>query len=214
MTAEAQHGVALTRRVIESVRRAPGRSMFEPVAWVGHIPWVEGEARPMPQDALAGAVFPSGRPLSPSPREWMAFDVSLFERYGWFAPDGGFAPRPLDRLVDNELGQPWGETYEPLAERFPECFLLPGGSDSRRVLAVGQPDSEGEYPVLALDVDDMPYAGLMYPGFDVYAAAAAGLVHCEFETYTDLAGHPVYGRRMREHAVRGFAGQLCAEYPF
>ncbi|MGK8490447.1 hypothetical protein [Nocardia asiatica] len=214
MTIEAQHGVGLTRRVIESVRQDPGRSMFEPVAWVGHTPWVAGEPRPWPQNTLTEAVFPSGRPLSPSLREWLAFDTGLFERYGWFGPDGGFTPRPLDQLVHDELGQPWGETYEPLAERFSECFLLPGGSDSRRVLAVGEPDSEGEYPVLALDVDDMPYAGLMYPGFDVYAAEAAGLVHCRFETYTDLAGDPVYGRRMREHAVRRLAGELFAEYPF
>ncbi|UGT68302.1 hypothetical protein LTT66_35020 [Nocardia gipuzkoensis] len=67
-------------------------------------------------------------------------------------------------------------------------------------------------------VSTRPRSAWSCPGstasFDVYAAAAAGLVHCEFETYTDLAGHPVYGRRMREHAVRGFAGQLCAEYLF
>jgi hypothetical protein len=38
----------------------------------------------------------------------------------------------------------------------------------RRVLAVGEPDSEGGYPVLAIDVDGAPYAGLMYSVFDVY----------------------------------------------
>lgn len=214
MTDEVQHGVGLTRRVIESVRGEPGRAMFEPVAWVGHTPWVEGEPRPMDAEVLAEAVFPSGRPISPSLREWLAFDTSLFERCGWFAEDGGFAPRALDELVGSELGQPWGAAFEGLAERFPECFLLPGGSDSRRVLAVGAADSLGEYPVLALDVDDMPYAGLMYPGFDVYVGEVAGFVACEFETYTDLGSDAVYGRRMREHAVRSFAGQLCAEYPF
>ncbi|MGY2122731.1 hypothetical protein ACW9HJ_14910 [Nocardia gipuzkoensis] len=60
----------------------------------------------------------------------------------------------------------------------------------------------------------LPASAQHDPGFDVHAAAAAGLAHCAFETYTDLAGHPVYGRRMREHAVRGFVGRLCAEYPF
>ena len=64
----------------------------------------------------------------------------------------------------------WASLFEPIADRFGECFLLPGGSDSRRVLAVGEPDTIGEYPVLALDVDDMPFLGLMYPGFDVYLA--------------------------------------------
>ncbi|MFJ2837605.1 hypothetical protein ACIO52_19805 [Nocardia sp. NPDC087230] len=214
MRVEVEHGVGLTRRVLDVVRSDPGRSMFEPVAWVGHTPWVDGAPRPMSADAVAATVFPSGRPLSPSLRAWLAFDRGLFERHGWFAADGGFAPRGLDQLVDDELGPPWGELYEPLAGQFPECFLLPGGSDSRRVLAVGEPDSVGEHPVLALDVDDMPYAGLMFPGFDVYAAEAAGLVRCAFETYTDLAADPVYGRRMREHATRRFAGELCVEYPF
>ncbi|WP_159849290.1 hypothetical protein [Nocardia sp. CY41] len=97
MTEQAQHGAASTRRVIGSVRRDPGRSMVEPAAWVGHTPWVEAEPRPMPQDVVARAAFPSGR---------------------------------------------------------------------------------------------------------------------RFETYTDLAADPVYGRRMREHAVRHFAGELGAEYPF
>ncbi|MFE3796396.1 hypothetical protein [Nocardia tengchongensis] len=214
MTDEGRHGVGLTRRVIEMVRRQPARAMFEPVEWVGHTPWVEGEARPMAAEAAGPPVFPSGRAVSPSLREWLAFDVSMFERCGWFDADGGFAPRSLDQLVDDELGQPWGETYKDLAGRFPECFLLPGGSDSRRVLAVGEVDSHGEYPVLALDVDDMPYAGLMFPGFDVHVAEAAGLVDCKFQTYTDLARDPVYGPRMREHAAHCFDGQFSAEYPF
>ncbi|MEU8896437.1 hypothetical protein [Nocardia sp. NPDC048505] len=214
MTEQARHGAALTQQVLASIRGDHGRPMFEPVAWVGHTPWVLGEPRPLAADALAAAVFPSGRPLSPSLRAWLAFDTGLFERHGWFTAAGDFAPRPLDRLAVDELGQPWGELYAPLAERFPECFLLPGGSDSRRVLAVGEPDSAGEYPILALDVDDLPYAGLMYPGFDVYAAQVAGLVECAFETYTDLAAHPVYGRRLREHAAHRFAGELSAQYPF
>lgn len=214
MTTDVLHGAALTRRVIDAVRPTIDRPMYEPVAWVGHTPWVDGAASPMPQDALTTAVFPSGRPLSPALREWFAFDTSLFARHGWFTTDGAFAPRSLDQLVADEFGAPWGEAFAPLAERFAECFLLPGGSDSRRVLAVGEPDSAGEYPVLALDIDDMPFVGLMYPGFDVYVAEAAGLVRCEFDTYTALAADPVYGPRLREHAAHRFAGDLCDEYPF
>jgi hypothetical protein len=38
-----------------------------------------------------------------------------------------------------EWGGDWGGLYAPLAARFDECFLLPGGTDSRRVLATGPP---------------------------------------------------------------------------
>lgn len=204
----------LTRRVIDAVAGDPGGSMLGPVAWTGHVPWVDGAARPRSAEWLASAVFPSGLPLSPSLRTWLAYDASLFERYGWFDARGALAPRALDAIAVEEFGEPWGETYAPLADRFPECFLLPGGSDSRRILAVGEPDSAGEYPVLALDVDDLPYVGLMFPGFDVYVAEAAGLIGVEFDTYTALAGDPVYGRRVREHAARRFGGELDAQYPF
>lgn len=66
----------------------------------------------------------------------------------------------------------------------------------------------------APDFDDLPFVGLMYPGFDVYLAHTAGLIEREFTGYTALAGDPVYGRRMREHTRLRFAGRLCAEFPF
>lgn len=210
MVGSAAHGAALAERVVEAVRREPGRSVLA----YQDVPWVAETARPMPADALAEAVFPSGRPLPPSLRAWLEFDTSLLERFGWFAPGGGFAPRPLDRLVGEEMGAHWGECFAPLADRFAECFLLPGGSDSRRVLAVGEPDSEGECPVLAVDVDDLPFTGLMYPGFDVYLAHAVGIVRRELPSYTALAGDTVYGPRMREHSAHWFAGEVYAEYPF
>ncbi len=208
--ADPAHGAALTERVIDAVRRAPEASALR----YQHVPWVVGPPRPMAADVLADMVFPSGRPLPPSLRRWLAFDVGLLERYDWFDPDGGFAPRPLDQLVDDELGTMWADCFTPLAERFGECFLLPGGSDSRRVLAVGDTDSEGEYPVLAIDVDDLPFVGLMYPGFDVYLADTAGLLRTEFPTYTALFDHAIYSSRMRQHAGHWFAGEAYAEFPF
>ncbi|MGV9615710.1 hypothetical protein [Nocardia xishanensis] len=208
--ASSAHGAALTERVLEVVRRAPEASALE----YQHVPWVADIPRPMAADVLTDMVFPSGRPLSPSLRAWLAFDVSLLERYGWFGPDGELTPRTLDELVGDELGGPWGECYLPLADRFEECFLLPGGSDSRRVIAVGEPDTEGEYPVLAVDVDDLPFVGLMYPGFDVYLADTAKLVRMEFPTYTALFDHATYGPRMRRHARHWFGGDACAEFPF
>ncbi|EGX58112.1 hypothetical protein SZN_19350 [Streptomyces zinciresistens K42] len=206
------HGVALTERAIEAVRRDPAARVL-PYA---PAPWAEGGVpRPLSGDALAAAVLPSGRPLSPSLRTWLAHDAGLLERHGWFTPDGRLAPRPLDRLVGDEMSQAWAPDFAWLSARFPECFLLPGGSDSRRVLAVTEPDARGEYPVLALDLDDLPYLGLMYPGFDVWLADTAGVVDLgRRETYTDLMGHPSYGPRMREHAARCFAGESGVQYPF
>jgi hypothetical protein len=208
---DGSHGVALTVRVIETVRRDPGASALE----YQQVPWVAGGIpTPVDEARLAGLAFPSGRPLSPSLRTWLAFDSTLLERYGWFDADGGLSPRPIDELARAELGEMWGKEFAPLADRFPECFLLPGGSDSRRVLAVTEPDELGEYPVLALDVDDLPFAGLMYPGFDVYLADTAGFVGWEMDSYTELIGHPVYGLRMRRHAATAFAGDAYAEWPF
>ncbi|MFI5838450.1 hypothetical protein ACIA8K_01860 [Catenuloplanes sp. NPDC051500] len=209
MRAGGVHGAALVDRVIESVRPEPGRSMLSYLT----VPWVEGgEPQPRPAEALA---FPSGRPLSPSLRAWLAFDASLFTRHGWFGPDGALTPRPLDRLVADEVGQPWGELFGPVAARFPECFLLPGGSDSRRALVVTEPDSTGEYPILAIDVDDLPCAELMYPGFDVYLAANATVIDpAPGGGYSALLTDPVYGARMREHAKQLFGGATAIEYPF
>ncbi|MCF2533292.1 hypothetical protein [Yinghuangia soli] len=207
----AVHGVGLVERVIAEVRRDPGASALS----YRDVPWVDGGvARPMDAEVLAAAVFPSGRPLPPSVRTWLAYDASLFERHEWFDDDGDFAPRALDELVADELGDMWGELFEPVAARLGECFLLPGGSDSRRILAVTEPDQEGEYPVLAVDVDDLPFVGLMYPGFDVYLGNTAGLVAHEFETYTGMMDDPVYARRMHRHAARTFGGESCFEYPF
>ncbi|TQJ46529.1 hypothetical protein FBY34_5924 [Streptomyces sp. SLBN-115] len=90
----------------------------------------------MPEEVLARAVFPSGRPLPPSLRSLLAYDTSLLERYGWFTPDGWFAPRSIDQVVGDEMGDFWAEPFAWLSGRFPECFVLPGGSDSRRILAV------------------------------------------------------------------------------
>ncbi|WP_460069672.1 hypothetical protein [Streptomyces sp. YKOK-I1] len=167
--AQVRHGSAqpplepVPRHRDTSVRRDPEASALPYLLPYVNVPWVEGGvARPMAEDALAEAVFPSGRPLPPSLRAWLAYDTGLLERHGWFAPDGSFAPRPLDELVGDEMGDFWGNEFAWLSGRLSECFLLPGGSDSRRILAVTEPDEEGEYPVLALDLDDMPYLGLMY----------------------------------------------------
>ncbi|WP_051386369.1 hypothetical protein [Actinokineospora inagensis] len=204
---DAAHGAELTERVLDVVRQDPTRPMFD----YPSVSWVDGAPTPMAPDVLASLRFPSGRPLTPSLRAWLAFDTTLFARHHWFTDTGALAPRPLDAIVTAELGQPWGECYAPIA--LPECFLLPGGSDSRRVLVVTEPDSAGEYPIVAIDVDDMPFVGIMFPGFDVYVAEAAGLLTFDFDTYTAIENNPVYRPRVRHH-THLFAGETYAEYPF
>ncbi|KUF15119.1 hypothetical protein [Streptomyces silvensis] len=204
---DAAHGVALTERVIASVEADPSRLILDYAPWAG--PWVSEAAEPVPAGVLDAAVFPSGRPLPPSLRRWLAYDGDMLRRFDWFDPEYRFTPRTLGQLALDEYGDMWGACYEPLSSRFDECFLLPGGSDSRRVLATGEPDEYGEYPVFALDVDDLPCIELMYPGLDVYLADTAGLLAArEAPGYSTLADDREYGRRMRSHARQVFAGEL------
>lgn len=66
-----------------------------------------------------------------------------------------------------------------------------------------------------IDVDDLlPYAGLMYPGFDVYLGHTAGLIEHPTDSYTVLMQDPRYARRMRHHAARSFDRDGHLEYPF
>jgi hypothetical protein len=216
---DAHHGAALVERVIAAVGTDPRRPVlnhnlgfaFPPQ---GAGPWVHGELNPMPEELLAAAEFPSGRPLSPSLRRWLAFDTSLLRHFGWLDAGYGFTPWTLGRLTRSRYGDEWGAFFEEasMGTRFDECFLLPGGADSCRVLVTGATDEYGEYPVLALDVDDIPCAALMYPGFDVFLADTAGLLEQQkARGYSALADDPRYGARMRTQAGHYFDGRLYEE---
>ncbi|QIQ03627.1 hypothetical protein [Streptomyces liangshanensis] len=200
------HGTRLTERAIASVEADPHRLVLDHNKWAG--PWIGAVAEPVPGDTLAAMVFPSGRPLPPSLRRWLAFDAGLLRRYGWFDAGLRFTPRTLGRLARDEFGDGWGAGFDTLSARFDECFLLPGGSDSRRVLATGEADEYGEYPVFALDVDDLPCVELMYPGLDVHLADTAGVISRREGGYSSLAEDATYGPRMRTHARNAFAGEL------
>ncbi|BAJ32832.1 MULTISPECIES: hypothetical protein [Kitasatospora] len=201
----AEHGTALVERAIAAVATDPSRLVLDHDRFAG--PWVEGALRPRAIES-----FPSGHPLSPALRAWLAYDSGMLERHGWFDERGALAPRTLGEIAVEEYGELWGSCFEPFSGLFGECFLLPGGSDSRRVLSVGpngERDELGEYPVFALDVDDLPYAVLMYPGFDVYLAATAGLLPPgDLPGYDALKHDPRYAHRMRAHA----RGRLKGEY--
>lgn len=171
------------------------------------------EARPIPAEVLETLTFPSGKPLPPSLARWLAFDASWLEGLGWFASieQGSFTPRRLDQIVTDEFEALWGEMYEPLGARIDECFLLPGGSDSRRIYAVTEPDALGEYPVLVIDTDDLPYAAVMYPGFDVFMADEVGMEVSSWGTYEALARDLRYKSRIQQHARQLFGGKQGIE---
>ena len=170
-------GVELIDLTIASVRRNS-----RPIAgFCNDYPLIE--PHPLPAPVLDGLTFPSGKPLPPSLKRWLAFDGSWLQSLGWFSSLAGpiFTPRTLGQIADAEYGPYMRQVatlagmeegdlnfYSLLDPLFPECFLLPQGTDSRRIFAVTEPDDMGEYPVLVIDEDDVSYVAVMYPGFDVY----------------------------------------------
>ncbi len=200
-------GVELIDQVIERVKADPTAIS----GFCGDHPLET--PTPMPAERLATLTFPSGKPLPPSLRRWLAFDTSWLAGFEWFDADENFAPRRLNQIVTDEFEELWGQMYEPIGAKADECFLLPGGSDSRRIYAVTEPDCLGEYPVLVIDTDDLPYVAVMYPGFDVFMADEAGLdgIACDFPTYEGLFDDPRFAKRLREHARKLFNGRPSIE---
>ncbi|WP_018350516.1 hypothetical protein [Longispora albida] len=202
--------LAFAERVVELVSADPGRPVLGYYPAFG--PWVSGEPRPAGPEVPE--TFPSGRPVPPSLARWLAFDTSMLERSGWFDGEGSFAVRPLGELAMDEFGPGWGTMYRALSPVFPECLLLPGGSDSRRVMIVTEPDEHGEYPICALDIDDLPCVELMYPGFGVYLADTAGLLGEPVRPgYSWLAADLRFRLRMLACGRRLFGGPLALTWP-
>jgi hypothetical protein len=176
------------------------------------------DPKPLAPEVIAQMTFPSGKALPPSLTRWLAFDASWLANLGWFSLPAApldppvFTPRQIDEIVTDEFDELWGGMYEPLGARLDECFLLPGGSDSRRIYAVTDtPDSLGEYPVLVIDTDDLPYAAVMYPGFDVFMADEVGFALHDMGTYEDLFDDKRYASRLNEHARHIFNGKQGIE---
>ena len=207
-----EHGAALVERVIAAVEADSGGELLQFDGWdFAAGPWVDEPRGPMPAELLAEARFPSGRALPPSLRRWLAFDTRMLRKYGWLDASYRFTPLTFGEVCIRRYGEEWGGYFEraPMAERLTECFLLPGGADSCRVLVTDSADELGDYPVLALDVDDVPSATLMYPGFDVFLAENADIVEMpERMGYAALARHPDFAARMATHAERCFGGSV------
>ncbi len=178
--------------------------------WPGGRASLTAPPRPLSAETIADLRLPGDRPLPASLRRWLEFDAGWLAEIGWFASltPPMFAGRQLGEMTQFLYGFSraegmWPEMFAMFEATVPElCLPLVGGSDSRRLLYLGEPDSVGEYPVLVTDIDDAPYIAVMYPGFDVYLAHETGVLELDFGTYTSLMDHPEYGERMRHHAER------------
>ncbi|WP_354644616.1 hypothetical protein [Kitasatospora camelliae] len=192
---ESMHGAALIDRVIARVSQGrPAAGALDITAPV-----------PLAPEAIDRLRLAGDRPLPPSLRRWLAFDSSWLSGIGWY--DDARAPVLEGRALGETAERMYGSggvmvgMFADFEALLPSpCLPLVGGSDSRRLLYLGRPDSTGEYPVLVTDIDDLPYVAVMYPGLDVYLAHLAGVLDLAFGSYTGLTDHPEYGPRMREHA--------------
>ncbi|APR88178.1 hypothetical protein A7982_13527 [Minicystis rosea] len=136
-----------------------------------------GEPRPLSAPQRARCEEAMGVALSPFMDALFSFDV------GWLARevdlfDGNDAVRvaPAIEVIRDHAGV-FTEFYEPwCAARLTEkAAQLDAGSDSMRFLYLGAPDEHGEYPVLCIDHDDVPFLGVEHAGFDLWVAEMLGL---------------------------------------
>lgn len=161
-------GAALVDQVIEHIRL--GKSLIK-------IP----QPRPIAKEILDGLQIADGVPLPPSLRRFLAFDASWLGRSFGLLTDGS-SPSFARVSVDEALGQGLNRSFMRYFERLPaplpqaECLPLDVGSDTMRVLFLAQPDGQGEYPVLDLDIDDAPTIRLATCGFDIWLALQSGLI--------------------------------------
>lgn len=185
-----RRGVALVDDVIARIVRQGGL--------------VDGATpRPLPPARIAALRLPDGRALPPSLARWLAFDaawIGLFDR----RLRARWRVGTLSTLVQRAFGS-WGEAFaHEIDPHLPAPgLLLPIGTESCRVLYLGEPDELGEYPVLYVDVDDVPAVGLLAPGFDGYLALAFGSWPTQ-GTYGQVP--KAYEPSMQWHAYRLFDG--------
>ncbi|MDC3952757.1 SMI1/KNR4 family protein [Polyangium jinanense] len=214
-------GVALVERVIAKVREEGFSALGVEVskkkkrAWPKH----DKDFRPLSPEVLDALTLPNGAPLPPSLRRWLAFDAQWLSTLGWFelAPAFRWTPRSLEAIAKAEFGdmdeppsdpepgeveegeQSWASFFDVPAMEY--GFLVPGGAEHRRVWMLSNaPDREGDYPVLYMDIDDVPSLGPMYPGFDVWLAQEANVIRISYETYSSAFEDFRFASRLRHHA--------------
>ncbi|MDC0740070.1 SMI1/KNR4 family protein [Polyangium mundeleinium] len=226
-------GVALVERVIAKVKEK-GWPAFgieaaknkKKDAWPKH----DKDFRPLSPEVLGALTLPNGAPLPQSLRTWLAFDAQWLSALGWFelTPAFRWTSRSLEAIAKEEFGdldepssdpEPDAEGAKSWADFFAvpameHGFLVPGGSEHRRVWMLSkEPDHEGDYPVLYIDIDDVPSLGPMYPGFDVWLAQEANVIGIRYETYSSAFDDFRFASRLRHHARTMCDGAMYVQCP-
>lgn len=162
-------GTGLVQQVIEHVKKGGKQRGIS-------IPAPE----PVPRDVLDRGMLAAGIPMTPTMKEWLAFDGGWLARvHGWMddPSDPVFAAAPVHVVVHDFLSDVFAPAFVDLPGKLAGAWALPldVGSDSMRLLLL-VPGPDGEYPVLYADTDDTPMVGVEAPSFDVWLAGQAGLV--------------------------------------
>jgi hypothetical protein len=182
----------------KSVKAAPKKSKTkEPVRGVALVELALAEredATPTDPKVLAKTKL-GKKPLTPALKRWLESDGEFFTLG---------EPQSLSEMILSEFGEELLEAYGPAIELLPEPIVLfeGWGSDSRRFIYLGKPDSHGELPVFTLDTDDGIFLCLNGP-VDVWLAQQAGALEDEH-----VYGHlpKAYEPSRTEHAKLNFDG--------
>lgn len=155
-----------------------------------------GEPSPLDASALRRAEDAAGVALSPSMAALFQLDAGWIRReMGWFDDEGVLQARPLAELVAEHAGA-LAEGFADILDRFPgRALRLDAGSDSARFLYLGDPDPLGEYPVVAIDHDDLPWLGVEEPGFDVWLAKQLGVAMAATKADLEATHKRLFGRK-------------------
>lgn len=167
-----------------------------------------GAPEPVPAGVLKKLRLPNDEKLPAGLKTFLAHDASSL---GWSFDDEEpeFEPMSLDELVAQEFGDEavpaFGEAIEMLEG---DCILIEAEGDAKSFLYVGEPDDQGEYPVITLTFDGVAKVSGFVP-FDVWIAQRFGAADAKSEDYVAaaqaLAESNGDGRREFESQTRDIA---------
>ena len=194
MTGPAR-GVELVESVIAALEAEEG-------GLLPGMPTAEPEG--LAPEAIAALALPDGKPLPPSLARFLAYDASYLDVLD---EDGKLAFKKFRDMIVEQFDEDTAVAAD-FSEQLPGwCLVLPGGTDARRFMYVGEPDSFGEYPVFVVDIEDVPYVCLAYPGLDVFLSDGV-LEELTPTTYTDLFDDDDYAPMLEDQARRNFGGYV------